>query len=95
MAEKVIQEVRIVETDDGFRIEIKGDKERLRQMALSHQREMIAIYRQESSEGLISKVELFDKEEALRQQEHIAALAGAALVLAGIVARFSKTGGSA
>ena len=34
MAEKVIQEVRIVETDDGFRIEIKGDKERLRQMGI-------------------------------------------------------------
>jgi hypothetical protein len=32
MAEKVIHEVRIVETDDGFRIEIKGDKERLREM---------------------------------------------------------------
>ena len=32
MSEKVIHEVRIVETDDGFRIEIKGDKERLRAM---------------------------------------------------------------
>lgn len=32
MAEKVIHEVRIIETDDGFRIEIKGDKEHLRQM---------------------------------------------------------------
>jgi hypothetical protein len=32
MAEKVIHEIRIVETDDGFRIEIKGDKERLREM---------------------------------------------------------------
>ncbi|HLY26091.1 MAG TPA: hypothetical protein VKQ72_07115 [Aggregatilineales bacterium] len=32
MADKVIHEVRIVETDDGFRIEIKGDKERLREM---------------------------------------------------------------
>ena len=32
MAEKIIHEVRIVETDDGFRIEIKGDKERLREM---------------------------------------------------------------
>ncbi len=30
--EKVIHEVRMVETDDGFRIEIKGDKERLREM---------------------------------------------------------------
>jgi hypothetical protein len=32
MSEKVIHEIRIVETDDGFRIEIKGDKERLRAM---------------------------------------------------------------
>ncbi len=32
MSEKVIHEVRIVETDDGFRIEIKGDKERLREI---------------------------------------------------------------
>ncbi len=31
MPEKVIHEVRVVETDDGFRIEIKGDKERLRE----------------------------------------------------------------
>lgn len=30
MAEKVIHEYRIIETDDGFRIEIKGDKERIR-----------------------------------------------------------------
>jgi len=30
--EKVLHEVRVVETEDGFRIEIKGDKERLRQM---------------------------------------------------------------
>jgi len=28
--EKVISEWRIVETDDGFRIEIKGDKEAMR-----------------------------------------------------------------
>ena len=28
--ENVITEVRVVETDDGFRIEIKGDKEKLR-----------------------------------------------------------------
>jgi hypothetical protein len=28
--EKVIREWRIIETDDGFRIEIKGDKEALR-----------------------------------------------------------------
>lgn len=32
MSEKVIQEFKIVETEDGFRIEIKGDKEKLRQM---------------------------------------------------------------
>ncbi len=32
MDEKVIQEIRIVETEDGFRIEIKGDKEHLREM---------------------------------------------------------------
>ncbi len=32
MAEKIIHEVRIIETDDGFRIEVKGDKERLREM---------------------------------------------------------------
>ena len=31
MAEKVIHEVRFVETDDGFRIEIRGDKERMKQ----------------------------------------------------------------
>src|SRR5258707_11669606 len=30
--EKVIHEVRVVETEDGFRIEIKGDKERLKEM---------------------------------------------------------------
>jgi hypothetical protein len=30
--EKVINEFRIIETDDGFRIEIKGDKEAIRQM---------------------------------------------------------------
>ena len=29
--EKVISEWRIVETDDGFRIEIKGDKEAMRE----------------------------------------------------------------
>jgi hypothetical protein len=28
--EKVIQEWRVIETDDGYRIELKGDKERLR-----------------------------------------------------------------
>ena len=28
--EKVIREFRIIETDDGYRIEIKGDKEKLK-----------------------------------------------------------------
>jgi len=28
--EKVIQEWKVIETDDGFRIEIKGDKEAMR-----------------------------------------------------------------
>jgi hypothetical protein len=30
--EKVISEFKVVETDDGFRIEIKGDKEAIRRM---------------------------------------------------------------
>jgi hypothetical protein len=30
--EKVINEFRVIETDDGFRIEIKGDKEAIRRM---------------------------------------------------------------
>lgn len=33
--DKVIQEFRIIETDDGFRIEIKGDKEQLRDFVMS------------------------------------------------------------
>ena len=32
MAEKVLHELRFVETDDGYRIEIKGDKERMREI---------------------------------------------------------------
>jgi hypothetical protein len=32
MAEKIISEIRFIETDDGFRIEFKGDKERWREM---------------------------------------------------------------
>ncbi len=32
MTEKVIHEIKIVETEDGFRIEIKGDKEAIRRM---------------------------------------------------------------
>ena len=30
--EKVINEIKVVETDDGFRIEIKGDKDAIRRM---------------------------------------------------------------
>jgi hypothetical protein len=33
--EKIIQEFRIIETDDGFRIEIKGDKEQLRDFVMN------------------------------------------------------------
>ncbi len=33
--EKVIQEFKIVETDDGFRIEIKGDKEKMREFVMN------------------------------------------------------------
>jgi hypothetical protein len=29
--EQVISEVKVIETDDGFRIEIKGDKEKIKQ----------------------------------------------------------------
>ena len=32
MPDRVIHEVRFVETDDGFRVEVKGDKERMREM---------------------------------------------------------------
>ncbi|MCO5183118.1 MAG: hypothetical protein M9928_14140 [Anaerolineae bacterium] len=32
MSEKVLQEIRFIETDDGFRIEAKGDKEQLKAM---------------------------------------------------------------
>lgn len=34
MADKVLHEMRFIETDDGFRIEIKGDKEQLRKMGI-------------------------------------------------------------
>ena len=34
MAEKVIAEIRFIETDDGFRIETKGDKKHIRKMGL-------------------------------------------------------------
>lgn len=33
--EKVLQEFRIIETDDGFRIEIKGDKDQLREWVMN------------------------------------------------------------
>lgn len=32
MAEKILHEIRLVETDDGYRLEVKGDKERLKEM---------------------------------------------------------------
>jgi hypothetical protein len=32
MADQVIHEMRLIETDDGFRIELKGDKEQLKKM---------------------------------------------------------------
>jgi hypothetical protein len=32
MTEKVVHEGRFIETDDGYRIEVKGDKERLKEM---------------------------------------------------------------
>lgn len=32
MEDKIIHEFKIIETEDGFRIEVKGDKERLRKM---------------------------------------------------------------
>lgn len=34
MSEKVLQEIRFIETNDGFRIEAKGDKEQLKAMGL-------------------------------------------------------------
>lgn len=34
MAEKVVHEYRIIETDDGYRIEIRGDKERIKNWLL-------------------------------------------------------------
>lgn len=32
MSEQVIHEIRVIETEDGFRIEMKGNKEELRRM---------------------------------------------------------------
>jgi len=34
--EKVIQEFRVIETEDGFRIEIKGDKEKMKEFMKGH-----------------------------------------------------------
>lgn len=36
MAEKVLTEMRFIETDDGYRIEVKGDKEQLKKMGFRH-----------------------------------------------------------
>jgi len=36
MAEKVLSEIRFIETDDGFRVEVKGDKEQLKKMGFMH-----------------------------------------------------------
>ncbi|GAH41152.1 unnamed protein product, partial [marine sediment metagenome] len=36
MAEKVLSEIRFIETDDGYRVEIKGDKEKLKKMDFMH-----------------------------------------------------------
>lgn len=32
MADKVLHEIKVIETDDGYRIEINGDKERIQKM---------------------------------------------------------------
>ena len=36
MTEKLLTEMRFIETDDGYRIEVKGDKENLKKMGFSH-----------------------------------------------------------
>jgi hypothetical protein len=36
MAEKVLSEIRFIETDEGYRVEIKGDKEKLKKMGSMH-----------------------------------------------------------
>ncbi len=38
MAEKVIHEYRLIETDDGYRIEIKGDKEQIKKWMMGRRR---------------------------------------------------------
>ncbi len=42
MDEKVLREIKIVETEDGFRIEMKGDKEELRKMIFDQSRPFFA-----------------------------------------------------
>ena len=36
MTEKLLTEMRFIETDDGYRIEMKGDKENLKKMGFTH-----------------------------------------------------------
>jgi len=36
MEEKVVFELRVIETEDGFRVEVKGDKERLKQEGMEN-----------------------------------------------------------
>ena len=36
MTEKILSEIRFIETDDGFRVEMKGDKEQLKKMGFMH-----------------------------------------------------------
>ena len=36
MEEKVLFELRVIETEDGYRIEVKGDKERLKQEGMEN-----------------------------------------------------------
>ena len=50
MTEKVIGEIRFIETDDGFRIEVKGDKEQMREMGDDAGTTMRVIFNFESEE---------------------------------------------
>ena len=36
--EEVLHEMRVVETEDGYRVEIKGDKERMKKFFKEHKR---------------------------------------------------------
>ena len=36
MTDQVLYEIRYIETDDGYRVEIKGDKEKLKEMGFMH-----------------------------------------------------------